>query len=143
MSIKDLSFQFPLMIHPSSLIGEDNLYKSWGNKFNTEKEKTISEVAEELEDRFNVINTFCQMHNKDISGILSKELALNVLGKQTEEQMQEISSAKIATLFREYLRKEEHGIHTKAAAKRHGKSFIDTTAYMQGIYTRIVGDTYE
>lgn len=144
MNVRALSFNFPLIIHPSSLdnekIKEKNLSKSWGGYGSATEIKTVAEVAEDLEERYQILDTFSSIHNEDISRILSKELALAVLGKQTAQQAEEISSAKITTIFRDYLRKEEHGIKTKASRKRGTKSFIDTTTYMQSIYSKILSD---
>lgn len=90
---------------------------------------TIAEVAERLEEKYDLLTTFVIMHKKEIEGIIITEMVYAIKHNDTNEQMDARINGRISTLWRIYIQNEEHQIKTKAAEKENRQSFIKTGEY--------------
>lgn len=111
--------------------------------------KNSAEVAKELEERYELVDTFYLGIEEDLAFALEEfyeeEIETIMMEKPPKKIPSDKMTKKIEREFRQYLQKEEHGIHTLAAQRgvshllpqpysrknRPRPSFIDTGLYMQ------------
>lgn len=108
-----LDFKEPEMMHPNG--------------------KTVFEVAEKLEEKYEVLGKFVAIYKKELERIIATEMALAIKHGIDNETMDAAINGRIQTVWRAYLINEEHGVKTKAAEARGGSSFVDTGTYMGGL----------
>lgn len=82
---------------------------------------TVFEVAEILERRYNLIETFITLYKEEIKKLLKQYYSKVKRAPKTSKATLEGS---IQSLWIDYLDKEEHGIETLASVKEERKSFI-------------------
>lgn len=94
---------------------------------------TVIDIANRLEQKYEVLRKFVALKKSVLEGILASEMALAIKHGYGNEQMDAAINGRIQTVWRAYLINEEHGIRTKAAEDRGGSSFVDTGTYMGGL----------
>ena len=113
---KRIDFKEPEMMHPKAEDGE-----------------TILDVANRLEQRYNLLAKFVAIKQGDLELIIADEMAQAIKHDYGNDRMDAAINGRIQTIWRAYLINEEHGMRTQAAEKRGGSSFVDTGAYMGGL----------
>lgn len=94
---------------------------------------TVVEIANKLEQRYDILGKFVAIKKSELEGIIASEMALAIKYDYDNERMDAAINGRIQTIWRAYLINEEHGIRTQAAEKRGGSSFVDTGTYMGGL----------
>ena len=121
-----LSFKSLSEGHPAS-----NYYKNEHGRITTQ------ELSEILESKYDLIQTFIEIHKKDLNSILAKYLFYSGMHPDMKEKSYLDMETKIKFLFREYLLNEEHGYKSKRAMERGDTTFIDTGAYLEALHIEI------
>lgn len=119
MKMPKLVFTAPSFMHPNG-------------------DKTVYEVATDLEKRYKLLDSFVEYDKKKIGNILSKQAVQLLKGKKTVKQMQDGINNSIKTLWRSYIRDEKHGIITRIAVEEDRQAFIDTGTYFLSIEPQIM-----
>ena len=114
----------------------------YGNK----QEETTGFVAELLEEKYSVMQTFFDMHDKEIVKDIEDSIAgalENVFAGNKNPNLFAEATGNIEKRFRDYIDAEEHGIQLKkkeypkagARKKRQYKKVESTTAFIDsGLY---------
>ena len=100
-------------------------------------DSTVAEVAKSLEKRYHLAHIFAKMHLKDVKKVIISEMAKAWKYARPQVQMNEIISKKVKTLWRNYIIRQEHDIHTAAAKRRGNQSFIDTGTYYTAMKVKV------
>lgn len=98
---------------------------------------TTQELSEILEGKYDLIQTFIEIHKKDLNSILAKYLFYSELHPEMKEKSYLDMETKIKFLFREYLLNEEHEYTSVRAMERGDTTFIDTGAYLEALHIEI------
>lgn len=100
---------------------------------------TIYDVAKNLENEFRLCEKFINYYKDTILKKLMSlcERQLKDFGYVNKAQVFQQLSEYIMFRWRDYIRRQEHGIMTKAAQKEGRKSFIDTKAYYMSMRVAI------
>ena len=92
---------------------------------------TSAEVAKELEERYNLVDTFYLGVEDELSSALEEfygeKIEAIMMEKPPKKILGDELTSKVEEEFRKYLLKEEHGIHTLAA--RRGVSHLSPQPY--------------
>lgn len=94
--------------------------------------QTIAEVAEELEQRYQLSEKFFEFISPQIEDkfleILGRNARAEITPKVYSDVLNQLSDWLTAE-WREWIRTMKHGIRTQASKERGTPSFIDTTEY--------------
>lgn len=99
------------------------------NWYHNQKEITIYELACELEEKYEVLETFCNMYYDKITEIIATELIYSQLKKTNEDESKRIIANAIKNLYLDYMEKGEHGVSSKRAIATETVGLIDTGQY--------------
>lgn len=90
---------------------------------------SIYEVAKELEKKYHLCEKFIQSVTNEIENRFLECVSRGYVRERILLDLQNF----IMNLWRNYIVKELHNIHTKAATQAGRKSFIDTGAYYKSM----------
>ena len=88
------------------------------------------DVAQRLEQKYELIHKFVALHKKDIERLIAFEMAYAIKHNSTNLQMDSRLDTSLRQMWRVFLINEEHGIRTLAAEKEGRQSFVKTGTYM-------------
>lgn len=95
---------------------------------------TISEVAQELESEYHLIESFIASEKDKVVRRLI-ELALD--SGLERPKVFKILEEEVKNAWREYMVNEEHGIKTLSSEAHERESFIDTGAYYKNLQVKV------
>ena len=112
-----------------SFLESDAKHLPISNYYHNQKDITIYELAVELEEKYEVLKTFCNMYYNKIIEIITKELIYCSLKNTSEDDSKRIIANAIKNLYLDYMENGEHGIVSRRSLETGTVGLIDTGQY--------------
>lgn len=123
-----------------SFLEKDQLHNNASSYYDEkDNEKTVYEIAVELEEKYHVISKFIDRYRDDITLKIAKE-RFTAEFKEGYNADLEIAEY-IQGLWLDFMENGEHGIMSVRAKEEGGVGLIDTGEYYQSMVIK-VNDTY-
>lgn len=94
---------------------------------------TIAEVANFLEARYHLVETFCETIKADVARIFAAE----ILRCSTLDKALKMVEEFVKNEWRDYILSAKHNKQSKAASQRGSEPFVDTGAYYKNMMCRL------
>lgn len=117
-----------------SFLERDELHQPISNYYNNDNEdKTIYDVAVELEEKYQVISKFLYKYRDNIMLFIAKEKFHAGLHPEDADNSDFVIANYIKGLWLDFMEKGEHGIITGRAIATNTVGLIDTGQYYQSM----------
>lgn len=125
-----------------SFLEKDSIHNNASNYYNEkDNEKTVYEIAVELEEKYHVVSKFLEKYKDDISFFIAKEKSYALLHPEESDNSNIVIANHIKGLWFDFMEKGEHGIMTIRAKKTGTVGLIDTGEYYQSMEINYNGES--
>lgn len=125
----------PIVTIPARITFREPTRKHPGKK--NYEDLTVSAVAKDLEDRYDILHIFYRMYKQKIKSAIIEEIKLSWKHESDQNIVNGQIAERIKNMWRMFLVREEHGIKTGAAIAEQRQSFIDTGAYYKSMNIKV------
>ncbi len=113
-----------------TFLEKDSIHNNASNYYNEkDKEKTVYEIAVELEEKYQVVSKFLESYKDDISFFIAKEKSYALLHPEESDKSNIAIANYIKGLWLDFMENGEHGIVSIRAKVTGTVGLIDTGEY--------------
>lgn len=116
-----------------SFLEKDAPHNTASNYYDNTDDKTVYEVAVELEEKYQVVSKFTKKYINDIMHFIAKEKTYAILHPEEANKSDLVIANHIKGLWLDYMEKGEHGVISKRAIETGTVGLIDTGEYYQSM----------
>lgn len=116
-----------------SFLEKDSLHNNASNYYGKQPQKTVYEIAVELEEKYQVVSKFVSRYKDEIMNYIAKEKVYVALHPEELDNSNFVIANHIKGLWLDYMEKGEHGVISKRAVETGTVGLIDTGEYYQSM----------